>query len=305
MFTPVAYDWVEFIVVREGTCLLRHRDEGRYDWAKPGDVLFLLPNIPCGLEPEGQTTLTRLFASTEVMVACIKFSNPKQRLNEMTAPLFACEEYPEASQLVSVDPEGQPDLFANLDALVRLTRERRLLVRWIEATRYFFGALMWFGPKLKTRHDWEIDDPVRLEDRPTQACFYRFRPLSQTVRQARNLIDAHFTDYLTSEELARAVSMSESALRKRFTQEMGKTPRAYMLSLRVQQMARLLLITDDTIEAIAHQVGWADRGNAVDVFTAAAGISPTEFRHRFRTRRTTDDEAIPVQDEANLLTFAG
>ena len=62
VFAPLVYDWLEFVVICDGTYLLRHRDNDRRDLAKPGDVLVLQPNPPCGLEPEGQVTVTRMFA---------------------------------------------------------------------------------------------------------------------------------------------------------------------------------------------------------------------------------------------------
>jgi hypothetical protein len=45
---PVAFDWLEVIVVRSGTASLRHRDDGRRQHVRSGDVVVLLPNVPCG-----------------------------------------------------------------------------------------------------------------------------------------------------------------------------------------------------------------------------------------------------------------
>ena len=280
---------------------MRHRDEGCRVRAGPGDVLFVMPDVPYGLDPDGEVEVTRVFASAEVMVECVRLAHPQYRLDSVTAPLFARRMYPEASQMVSIGRAGRAALFDDLDGLARLTAGRVLQARWVEATSYFFGAAMWLAPQLATGPGWVLEDQAVLESKPTQASFYWLRPLSPQVRQARALIDASFTRALTAAWLARQVSMSVSGLRHRFAAETGKTPRAYLLSLRVQQMARLLLATDWSVERIARDVGWADRGNAVDVFTQAAGVSPSEFRRRFRT----GGSCWAGGGAGSLLTFHG
>jgi len=304
VLAPVAYDWVEFVVVREGGCVFRHREEPRAVRARPGDVLFVLSGVPYGVVPEGQVRLTRVFMSVEVLVMCVGFSQPRFDEAVWLAPALARGQFPQGSQLVRVEAGGLASLFGHLDGLAALTARRVLNEQWAVTAHCFFGVASWVSPKLVRSDGWCPEGRDVLEGKATQGSPLWVRPLSPAVRKARGLIEARFREAVTIEWLAGQVSMSVPGLRKRFTAELGKTPKAYLLGLRVQHMARLLLGSDLSVEEIARRSGWADRSGAVAVFAAAAQITPAQYRRRYRAgQHNVGDVSLP--DVGDLIQFRG
>ena len=81
---------------------------------------------------------------------------------------------------------------------------------------------------------------------------------------------------LTVSALAARAHMSARTFARRFTQETGTTPLRWLTSQRILLAQQLLEDTDDTVDAIAEQVGF---GNA------------TTLRHHFRAWRDTTPDA--------------
>lgn len=90
----------------------------------------------------------------------------------------------------------------------------------------------------------------------------------------------------TLDGLARQVGTSRATLGRRFTATVGEPPMAYLANWRVTMAADLLRNTDRTIDAIAHQVGYAN-GFALSVaFHRLRGTRPSEHR-AYGPERTT------------------
>ncbi|MDA8329861.1 MAG: helix-turn-helix transcriptional regulator [Candidatus Dormibacteraeota bacterium] len=87
----------------------------------------------------------------------------------------------------------------------------------------------------------------------------------------------------TLDSLAEEVHLSRSQLARSFAATVGMSPMAYLRQMRVERMARLLASTDLSIAEAARAVGWRNQFHASQVFHAAYGVSPTEFRRRHPT----------------------
>lgn len=79
-------------------------------------------------------------------------------------------------------------------------------------------------------------------------------------------------------ELAGAVHLSPSQLRRLFVASFGKSPIAYLTMLRAERMTHLLKVTDSPISVIAASVGWSDPDFAARQFRRSLGVSPSEYR---------------------------
>ena len=86
----------------------------------------------------------------------------------------------------------------------------------------------------------------------------------------------------TIKELASQVSLSESALTKRFKAETGITLGQYMDHLLFQKAQQLLLSTDDTIGRIADQLGFCDQFYFSRYFRQHQHETPSQYRKRLR-----------------------
>ncbi|MER7760445.1 AraC family transcriptional regulator [Streptomyces sp. NPDC097619] len=82
----------------------------------------------------------------------------------------------------------------------------------------------------------------------------------------------------TVASLASAAGVSRAAFARRFTEQVGEPPMAYLTGWRLSLAADLLRDTDDTVESVAHKVGYSGSFALSSAFKRVRGISPS--RHR-------------------------
>ncbi|GAB3997534.1 helix-turn-helix domain-containing protein [Nocardioides marmoraquaticus] len=92
----------------------------------------------------------------------------------------------------------------------------------------------------------------------------------------------HLADDLGVEELARRALLSPRTFARRFRDETGTTPHAWVTSQRVAEAERLLETTDRSVEQVAHDVGFAGAATLRHQFQRARGVSPQSYRRTFR-----------------------
>ena len=83
---------------------------------------------------------------------------------------------------------------------------------------------------------------------------------------------------ITLEELAKLVNLTSPYLSKIFKQEMGASPREYILNTRMNKAKLLLAQTSKTISEIALETGYSNASSFTNLFTENIGCSPTMFR---------------------------
>lgn len=103
------------------------------------------------------------------------------------------------------------------------------------------------------------------------------RDRARAVRAAE-WIDAHATEPVTLETVAREVGLGAFHFLRVFASVFGVTPHQYLVGARLRRAAHLLRATRHPITDIAYDVGFNDLSNFVRTFRAAAGISPRAFR---------------------------
>ncbi|HEU5150329.1 MAG TPA: AraC family transcriptional regulator, partial [Iamia sp.] len=78
--------------------------------------------------------------------------------------------------------------------------------------------------------------------------------------------------------LAREVGVSRATLARRFADEVGETPMAYLTEWRLALAADLLREPGATVAGVAHQVGYGTGFALSAAFSRVRGISPSEHR---------------------------
>ncbi len=91
---------------------------------------------------------------------------------------------------------------------------------------------------------------------------------------------------LTVEDLAEQAAMAPRSLARRFTQELGVTPAKFVERVRVDAARRDLEDCVLTVDRIAHQRGFGGADRMRRSFQRALGISPQEYRDRFRKEQS-------------------
>lgn len=86
----------------------------------------------------------------------------------------------------------------------------------------------------------------------------------------------------TIEQMARAAAMSERTLARRFQEETGDSPMAWLIKQRIALARELLETTGLPMERIAERTGLGTATNLRLHFTAQLGIPPNLYRKQFR-----------------------
>jgi AraC-like DNA-binding protein len=84
----------------------------------------------------------------------------------------------------------------------------------------------------------------------------------------------------TLAELARCAGLSRSSFAERFRHLVGESVHRYLVSLRMEEAARLLESTDTAIARIACRVGYATAAAFSKVFQRYYGVRPGQYRIR-------------------------
>jgi transcriptional regulator GlxA family with amidase domain len=107
-------------------------------------------------------------------------------------------------------------------------------------------------------------------------------PTESSTAAARSFALAHLDSPLDLATLARQCRMSVRTFTRRFRDETGLSPAAWLTSQRVEHARLLLETTDLSVDEVARRAGF---GTAVSLrahLRAAVGVSPLAYRRTFR-----------------------
>ncbi|MDJ0110444.1 helix-turn-helix domain-containing protein, partial [Rhodococcus erythropolis] len=86
--------------------------------------------------------------------------------------------------------------------------------------------------------------------------------------------------------LSDAFHLSTRTMLRKFKDETGESPRSYLQRARIRKAKRLLESTDWSIGKILGHIGYQDPGTFRRLFADRVGISPADYRKRFRNGGT-------------------
>lgn len=91
----------------------------------------------------------------------------------------------------------------------------------------------------------------------------------------------HLDEPMTVDSLARRSAMSPRTFARRFREETGTTPHAWITSRRVLRAEELLERTGRSVDQIAADVGFVNAATLRHHFTRVRGVSPQRYRRTF------------------------
>lgn len=105
-------------------------------------------------------------------------------------------------------------------------------------------------------------------------------PLPGNLVRIRQHIEEGLASKLSSPLLARRAGLSVASFNRSFKRHFGTTPARYVSETRVREATRLLLQTDQPLDAIAEQTGFPNRAYFSRVFKQVTREAPAGFRRK-------------------------
>ena len=96
-------------------------------------------------------------------------------------------------------------------------------------------------------------------------------------------LSAHYAEQISLNELVKRFHFSRNHIINLFKKQYGRTPFAYLASVRIENARRLLVITSRTAEEIAIECGFSDYSHFYKAFKKSNGCSPKEWRIRTKS----------------------
>lgn len=124
---------------------------------------------------------------------------------------------------------------------------------------YLIEALAWLR-----RHHGERRPPAFMDHEPG------------AVHRAREFLHANLAENVSASALARASGLSPYHLIRVFRRQLGLTPHAYQLSIRVR-LAKDLLRAGVSVAEVALQTGFYDQAHLTKVFKSQVGVTPGKY----------------------------
>jgi transcriptional regulator GlxA family with amidase domain len=140
---------------------------------------------------------------------------------------------------------------------------------------------------------WMLIDPNRDSQAP-YAMIDLFQASSDpVVAKAQAWIAGRLTQSMELAQVADAAAVSTRTLIRRFRGATGQTPLSYIQRLRVERAKSLLSTTALAVARVMDKSGYSDMSGFRKLFRDHTGLTPHEYRERFRVRGLPRDRAHP------------
>src|SRR5262249_4361677 len=107
------------------------------------------------------------------------------------------------------------------------------------------------------------------------------------ILQIQHILESEDRPKWTPESLAKRAGMSLRTFDRRFRKATGDVPTTYIQKLRVEKAKRLLEHCNDTVEEIAHKVGYEDSRAFRRLFCHFTALSPKTYRLKYGLSTTS------------------
>lgn len=102
--------------------------------------------------------------------------------------------------------------------------------------------------------------------------------LERHLLRAKDVMDGRFAEPLDVDAIAGAAGYSRAHFSREFRRVFGSSPRAYLITRRLERAAALLRDTDHPVARVCHEVGLTSVSSFTAAFTRTVGMTPTACR---------------------------
>lgn len=119
------------------------------------------------------------------------------------------------------------------------------------------------------------------------------QPDDAIIAKCQEWIAEHYDQEAPVAAMARLSGLAERSFKRRFARATGMSPLEYVHVLRLEESKQMLETTDLPVEAVAMQTGYEDASFFSRLFRRKVGLTPAQYRKRFRALRRVLDEKLP------------
>ena len=141
---------------------------------------------------------------------------------------------------------------------------------------------------------WMLIDPNRDSQAPYAMIDLFSTSSDPVVSKAQAWIKAHLQQSIELAEIAAEAAVSTRTLIRRFREATGQTPLSYIQRLRIERAKGLLSTTPLAVERVMDKSGYSDMSGFRKLFRDHTGLTPHEYRERFRVRGLPRDRVARI-----------
>ena len=106
-------------------------------------------------------------------------------------------------------------------------------------------------------------------------------PPARHLLRSRDFADRHYAEPIGIDDMAAAAGLSRAHFSREFSRTFGESPKAYLMTRRLERAAALLRNTDRSVSEICLDVGLVGLGSFTTSFKHHFHKTPTEYRMSF------------------------
>ncbi len=107
------------------------------------------------------------------------------------------------------------------------------------------------------------------------------------IKEAQKFIESNVRDKISVEGLAKKYAISSRNFVRRFKKATQNTPLEYIQRVKIEAAKRSLESTEQNVNEVMYQVGYADQKAFRTVFKKYAGISPVAYKTKYNRSRVS------------------
>jgi transcriptional regulator GlxA family with amidase domain len=105
------------------------------------------------------------------------------------------------------------------------------------------------------------------------------------IAKCQEWIAQHYEKSSPVAAMAALSGLAERSFKRRFEKATGVSPLEYVHTLRLEEAKHALETTDVAVEGVANEVGYEDASFFGRLFRRKVGLTPAQYRKRFRSLR--------------------
>ncbi len=113
----------------------------------------------------------------------------------------------------------------------------------------------------------------------------------RAIAACQEWLGEHYQEHSPVAAMVALSGLAERSFKRRFTEATGMAPIEYVHTLRLEEAKQLLETTDMPVEVVANETGYEDGSFFRRLFRRKVGMTPADYRRRFRAVRTALREA--------------